>query len=93
LASYKGQDLTKLFQSKVINLDQTADHRFMTDELRELKEKYPELNDVPFVNAMSEDAYIPSDALEGGYEINGERGRQHGAPQHFPEPLYGEPHL
>ncbi len=57
--SYEGQKLSLAFEDQLINFDEAPDHEFFSSKLLKLLGKYPELRDIPFVNALYEDNYLP----------------------------------
>ncbi len=66
---YQGQNLSDHFVQKLMNLDATQDHEYLTYTLNAIKAQYPELLDVPFVSALYEDVYFPPDEkIEDSYK-------------------------
>lgn len=72
---YKGQNLTDMFLPKIVNLENTKDfeNESMSGKLQSILDEFPELNSIPFVNGLQEEAYSPSDDKQKqGFEYKGQ---------------------
>lgn len=58
---YQGQNLSEAFQNELMNLDGAQDHHYFSYDLNSIKADFPELLDIPFVGALTEDVYFPPD--------------------------------
>jgi len=66
--TYQGQNISERFQSYLINTDAAQDHEYFSYKLNALKAEFPELLNVPFVNALYEDVYYPpQDIIQNSY--------------------------